>query len=189
MNRLHTLMVATTISIAPLMSGCSSAEQVNDGKKHSTTITVIAAEDRKPAPVLDGVDLDGNKLSTASYEGKVLVVNLWGPWCPPCRAEAPVLKKVSEDYAAENVQFVGIVNDSDSARAARFNVKAGIGYPSFADQGGRLEVAFAKSLPTQTVPTTWIIDAQGRVAVRIVEPKLTEATLAGLIDDVQQDAA
>lgn len=175
-----------------LFAGCSGA-----GNRGSTSgyvggngqITVVQPADRKDAPVLEGDDLAGKPLSTDDYVGKTMVVNVWGPWCSPCRDEAPALKEVAEQYADKDVQFVGIVTRSDSAAAASFNRKAGITYPSFADQGGRLELGFVDSLPSQAIPTTWIIDANGKVAVRIMTEGLTASTLAGLIDDVQKSTS
>lgn len=181
----RTTILLTGALVSALLSGCSSPQgEEGDQPAGAKAITVIAPDSRKPGPALEGDDLAGKQLSSADYSGQALVVNLWGPWCGPCRSEAPMLKTVSDRYAAQDVQFLDIVVDSDSAGAARFNSRFKIGYPTFADQGGRLEVGFAKSLPAQAVPTTWIIDAHGRVAVRIVVPHLSESTLTGLIDDV-----
>lgn len=152
-------------------------------------ITVVPPDERKDAPVLEGDDLKGSPLTTKDWEGKTIVVNVWGPWCPPCRKEMPALQEVSEQYADKDVQFVGILNRSKSDTAQAFNEKVGVTYPSFADQGGRLELKFNDSLPTVAVPTTWIIDPDGKVAVRIAVNDLTAKTLAGLIDDVQAESA
>lgn len=95
-----------------------------------------------------------------------------------------MLQEVPDEYASLGVQFLGVVNGAETDEASRFNARFKIKYPNFADQDGQLELGFAKILPTQTVPTTWIIDARGRVAVRIMEPRLTGSTLSGLIDDV-----
>jgi thiol-disulfide isomerase/thioredoxin len=160
-----------------------------DGSKNSY-VTVLAAADRKAAPVLEGEGLDGKPLSTSEFAGKTLVINLWGPWCPPCRAEAPALKQVSEEYAGKDVQFIGMLTRTpDPSSAVAFNRKKGITYPSFADEGGSLELEFVKTLPTQAIPTTWVIDAKGRVAARIMDPELHASTLAGVIDDVQKSTS
>lgn len=118
------------------------------------------------------------------------MINLWGPWCPPCRAEAPALKEVSEEYASKGVQFIGMLTRTpESSSAIAFNRKQGIDYPSFADQGGDLELKFIDSLPTRAIPTTWVIDSEGRVAARIMDPELRASTLAGVIDDVQKSVS
>ena len=139
--------------------------------------------------MLEGDDLEGRPLSTADFAGKTIVVNVWGPWCAPCRAEAPALDKVAEEYADKDVQFVGILSRTDNPdNAIAFNRKYGVTYPSFADQGGSLELGFNDSLPTMAIPTTWIIDSEGRVAVRVLD-KVSASTLANLIDDVQASTA
>ena len=155
----------------------------------SEAITPVKAADREKAPVLEGEGLDGRPLSTADFAGKTIVVNLWGPWCPPCRAEAPALDEVAKEYADKDVQFVGILTRTkDPTTAVVFNQNKGITYPSFKDQGGQLELGFNKSLPTMAIPTTWIIDAKGRVAARVID-KISASTLANLIDDVQKSTA
>ncbi|MCD9200056.1 TlpA family protein disulfide reductase [Aeromicrobium wangtongii] len=153
------------------------------------SITRVDAADREKAPVLEGEGLDGKPLSTADFAGKTIVVNLWGPWCAPCRAEAPALEEVASEYASKDVQFVGMLTRTkDPASAIAFNRKFGVSYPSFTDQGGKLELAFNDSLPTTAIPTTWIIDAEGRVAARVID-KVSASTLANLIDDVQKSTA
>lgn len=169
-----------------MAAGCSSSSTV-DGRqdeKSSRFVTFVQPDDRETAPVIAGPDLDGQALSTSDYPGKVLVVNLWGPWCVPCRAEAPVLRKVSEEYGAKDVQFIGIVNDADDDRSRAFTVKAGLHYPNFSDQQGMLELGFKDSLPAVGVPTTWIIDRAGKVAARIMDSDLAESTLTAVLDDV-----
>lgn len=184
--RLRAAMVA--IASIALLAGCSGASGDTDTSGYVSgagQIEVVKAPDRKAAPVLSGDDLEGNALTTADWAGQTIVVNVWGPWCPPCREEMPALKEVSEQYADQDVKFVGILNRSKSDSARAFNKKVGVTYPSFADQGGRLELKFNDSLPTIAVPTTWIIDSKGKVAVRIATDGLSASTLAGLIDDVK----
>lgn len=146
------------------------------------TVTTVDPGKRSDAPVLTGTDLDGSALSTDDFAGTVMVINVWGSWCPPCRAEAPILAELSEAYAGQ-VQFLGIVNRSKDAAARAFNQTYGITYPSFADAGGSLELQFVDSLPSQAIPTTWVVDADGKVAARILD-EVDASTLGGIIDDV-----
>jgi thiol-disulfide isomerase/thioredoxin len=166
-----------------LAAGCAGPARV-DGPQASRFVTIVDAAKREIAPQIAGPGVDGRALSTSDYAGKVLVINLWGPWCQPSRAEAPVLRAVSDEYATRDVQFLGIVNDASDDSSAAFNVKAGITYPHFSDQGGALEVAFNDSLPAAVVPTTWVIDREGRVAARIVDSDLAESTLTRVLDDI-----
>lgn len=171
-----------------LLAGCSGSSGDTDTLGYVSgagQITVLPAADREDAPVLSGEDLEGNALTTADWAGQTIVVNVWGPWCAPCREEMPALQEVSEQYADQDVKFVGVLNRAKSDTALAFNNKIGVTYPTFADQGGRLELKFNDSLPTIAVPTTWIIDSNGKVAARIAVDGLTASTLAGLIDDVK----
>lgn len=149
-------------------------------------ITLVDAADRVAAPEISGEDLDGKPISTADFAGQTLVMNLWGSWCPPCRAEAPVLKAVSEEMADQGVQFIGMLTQDTQANAKAFNKKADITYPSMYDPAGEYQLAFVDSLPSQAIPTTWVIDPNGKVAARILDDELSEATLRGVIDQVKK---
>jgi thiol-disulfide isomerase/thioredoxin len=148
------------------------------------SITVVAPQDRHKAPVLAGSDLEGQALSTADFAGDSLVVNVWGSWCPPCRKEAPALAEVATKYADRDVSFVGVLVRDKPAAALAFTRKHQTPYRSIADFSGRNLLGFSTSLPSQAIPTTWIIDDRGRVAVRIMDD-VSASTLAGLIDDVR----
>ncbi|MCD9154029.1 TlpA family protein disulfide reductase [Aeromicrobium duanguangcaii] len=151
----------------------------------SGEITFIDPGKRKPAPVLSGTDLDGQSISTEDFAGKVLVVNLWGSWCAPCRKEAPALQKASTELADQNVQFVGLLTKDDPASAKAFNAKFDITYPSIDDSAGRNQAAFADTLPSVAIPTTWIVDSNGKVAARVMG-ELTDATLRGLVEQTKK---
>ncbi len=149
------------------------------------SITVVDPDDRAKAPVLSGDDLEGRPLSTADFAGDTLVVNVWGSWCPPCRKEAPALAEVANQYADRDVTFVGVLVRDKPAAALAFTRKQETPYRSIADFSGRNLLGFSDSLPSQAIPTTWIIDDRGRVAVRIMD-EVSASTLAGLIDDVRE---
>lgn len=190
MNRRARIVAA--IGAVALLAGCSGSGNrgTTDGfVSGDGSITTIDVADRKEAPVLEGEGLDGKPLSTADFAGKTLVINLWGPWCPPCIAEAPDLEQVAQAYVDKDVQFIGVLaRTKDPTTAVAFNRRRGISYPSFTDQGGKLELGFKDSLPSVAIPTTWIIDSEGRVAARVLS-KTTASTLANLIDDVQKSTA
>ena len=176
---------ALLVALGLLLGACSGQVDDTEGDGYIggvKRITPVEPQDRVAMPELAGLDLNGDPISTADFEGKVLVVNLWGSWCPPCRKEAPVLREVSENLADQNVQFIGVLTKDKPAAANAFNKKAGITYPSIVDEDGSLQLAFAKSLPSQAFPTTWIIDRNGKVAARIIDDKLTAKTLTDIID-------
>jgi len=166
------------------LAGCSSSGSTEGFVSSSRTITVVPVAERTPAPELAGLDLQGKPLSTTDLRAanRVLVVNVWGSWCAPCRREAPVLADASRRYAKRGVAFVGLLSRDKPATATAFARRFDVTYPSLQDPGGRLQLKFADSLPSQGIPTTWIIDRQGRVAARVLA-EVTKGTLDGLIDD------
>jgi thiol-disulfide isomerase/thioredoxin len=151
----------------------------------SGAVTVVKTAKREAAPLISGKTVSGGQASLASYKGKVVVINIWGSWCAPCRAEAPNLAKVSAADASKGVQFLGInTRDLDVSNAARFDKRFGITYPSLYDPYGKQILRFPKgSLNPQSLPATLIIDRQGRVAVRALKP-LSEDDLRQLIDPI-----
>lgn len=151
-------------------------------------IVQIAPAERKPAPIIAGDDLDGNPISTKNWAGKTIVINLWGSWCPPCREESPALDSVARSLKSKDVEFLGIAQREDATTTKAFTRKHNIFYPNISDSSGSLTLGFAKSLPAAAIPTTWIIDAKGRVAVRVLDV-ITKATLEGLIEDVQKSTS
>jgi thiol-disulfide isomerase/thioredoxin len=174
--------VAALLLVLTACQGAGNGGSTGGYVSSDGTVTLVEPEDREDAPVLEGTDLDGEALTSDDFAGQVLVVNVWGSWCPPCRAEAPVLQELSSTYT-DGVQFLGIVNRSKDAAAKAFNQTYGITYPSFSDEGGGLELRFVDTLPSQAIPTTWVIDAEGRVAARILD-EVDASTLGGIIDDL-----
>lgn len=184
--------LAVAVGALALVAGCggSGSQGFTGGYVTSNDgITKVAEADRVAAPVIAGTDLEGKPISSADYAGKTLVVNVWGSWCPPCRKEAPALQEVATQYADKGVQFLGINVRDDTAAAIRFNTAKGVTYPSLDDYSAKSVLGLNKILPSQAIPTTWIIDAKGRLAVRLTVDGLTASTLAGLIDDVQTSTA
>lgn len=139
-------------------------------------ITTVPAAKRVNAPALSGKDLDGKAVSLAALRGKVVVLNVWASWCGPCNAEAPALAQVYQDNKAAGVAFLGIDTRDTVANGQAFQRTNGIDYPSLNDPDGALLLNFRGQLSPQAIPSTLIIDRQGRVAVRA----LTSLTLTQL---------
>jgi thiol-disulfide isomerase/thioredoxin len=150
-------------------------------------ITLLPVAKRKAPGMVSGETLDGQQVSLASYAGKVVVVNVWGSWCPPCRAEADDLAAASRELAAEDVVFVGI-NTRDASRdnGLSFQRTYDVPYPSIYDPGGRNLLAFRHTLTPNSIPGTVVIDRQGRVAASVLGELTGKNTLEDLVDEVSK---
>jgi len=187
-------MIAAPIALAIVfgLSGCStSASATNDQQTNYVALngvgvmTVYATGHRKLAPTVSGTDLDGQPLTLSQFAGKVVVLNFWASWCPPCRSEAPALEQVYTDTRASGVQFVGVdIRENGVSDGVHFETTHHIDYPSFSDQASHIALDF-RSTGVETPPTTIVIDRQGRIAAR----GLGEMTYTQLLTVVKQVAA
>lgn len=145
--------------------------------------TLPEAEREKPGEV-SGETLEGEQVTLSDYAGQVVVVNVWGSWCPPCRAEATDLAEAATELADDDVAFLGINNrDHSRAAAQAFQRRFDVPYPSIYDPSGRNLLAFYGTLTPNSIPSTVVIDAQGRVAASVLG-QVSKSTLLGLVEDV-----
>ncbi|MFF9817144.1 TlpA family protein disulfide reductase [Streptomyces sp. NPDC014006] len=172
------------------LSACSSGGTSGGGGDTNFVMgkNGIATADegkRADAPDLSGETVDGKQLDVAAYRGKVVVINVWGSWCPPCRAEAPGFEKVYQELKGQGVQFVGInTRDTSTGPAQAFDKEFGISYPSLYDPTGKLMLRFKKgTLNPQSIPSTLVIDRKGKIAARTLQP-LSEDKLRSMIKPV-----
>ncbi len=164
------------------LAGCSSGKDaVVQGSSFSfvspggkVDITYDLAQ-RQTAPVLAGEDLmnEGKQLSLADFPGKVVVLNLWGQWCGPCRTEVPEMEAV----ARQGVQVVGIdVRDPAREVAQDFVRDRKLTYPSIYDPDGRVLLKLS-GYPRNIIPSTIVLDKQHRVAAVFLRPVLAQDLL------------
>ena len=158
-------------AVAGALAGCSAGG--NDGATSGTqeyefteptpTATVIAEDQRAPAPAFSGELLDGAPFDSSSLAGDVAVINFWGSWCVPCRVETPEFQAVHADVADRGVQFLGIDVKDQRQLAVAFVERVGVAYPSVFDPRGEVAMAF-RGFPANVVPSTILLDHDGRVA-------------------------
>lgn len=193
----RTLASAALAGVAMLaLAGCSEdalAAQYRSGDSKGYisgdgTVTEIPVADRGEPISFSGTDESGAAFDSAALAGQVTVVNFWYASCAPCRAEAADLQAVNEEYADKGVTFVGINVRDQSPQAVAFNEKYGITYPSIMDTDGTTQLAFSTTVPPNAVPTTLVLDAQGRVASRILGQLQDESILSTLVGDTLAEA-
>jgi peroxiredoxin len=153
-----------------------------------TGLTLYQPGDRVAAPDLRGETLSGAQLALADLRGRVVVLNVWGSWCNPCRAETPELVRVFRDTQARGVRFAGIDTRDNPDAARAFARSFHVPYPSLIDRDGRLLLAFKGLIPAYAVPSTIVIDPTGRIAARIIG-RTDYATVRGVIDDLLTETA
>ena len=170
-------------------TACASSPSTGDkGYVDGTgVITRLPVAERKTPGAVSGTTLDGDDLSLKQYAGKVVVLNVWGSWCPPCRKEAPTLAAAARTLSAEDVVFVGInTKDSSPQQGLAFERRYDIPYPSLYDPSGRSLLAFTGTLNPSAIPSTVVLDRQGRVAASILDSVPSRQTLVDLVRDVQK---
>jgi thiol-disulfide isomerase/thioredoxin len=169
------------------LGACSGTSTGSAGTNYVAgdgTIVRVSTAQRHAPVELRGTTLEGTPVDVAGYRGKVVVLNVWGSWCAPCRKEAPELQAASARLAAQGVQFLGIdTSDSDPAQALAFQKTFGITYPSISDPRGEALLALRGAVSPNAIPATLVLDQQGRVAARI-SSATTATTLTGLVTDV-----
>lgn len=155
------------------------------------SIERLAVADRHAPLQLSGTTLAGRPWTLASARGTVVVVNVWGSWCPPCVAETPDLQRAwkqlsSAPASRAKVRFMGIDIRESRTNGAAFVHSHGVTYPSLSDEGGQAVLALQGAAPSP--PTTLILDPQGRIAAR-VEGQASTDTVTGLVHDVLGESA
>ena len=208
-----TMLAALAAACALLLTGCTSdplADQYREGSGKNYiagdgTISEYAGDQRGEPIAFSGETVEGESFDSAATLGDVTVVNFWYAGCAPCRVEAPILEEVSQGFAsgtdapdtgaadtaaASDVTFVGVNVRDQAGTAASFEKKYGVTYPSILDvESGSAQLAFAGPVPPAAVPTTIVLDREGRVAARILGQLTDASILESIIDDLLAEQA
>jgi len=154
-------------------AGDGSVEQLSPGERN------------KPVS-FKGKTLTGKAWSLDQAKGKIVVLNVWGAWCPPCQAEMPELQKAWKSFQKQGqpVMMLGLDQRDSPSRALATVKKWKVGYPSLRDDGGQILLDLQNKVVT--TPTTLVLDKQHRIAAR-VSGQITASTLTGLVQDVLKE--
>ena len=187
------VVAATALALVSgaVLAGCTEdplADQYRSGSNKGYisgdgTVTEIAAADRSDPIVFSGTDENGEAIDSADLAGRVVVVNFWYASCAPCRAEAADLESVNAEFDGQDVSFVGVNVRDQAPQAAAFATTYGITYPSIVDVDGSAQLAFSGKVPPNAVPTTLVLDRDGRVASRILGQLQEASILSTLVGD------
>jgi peroxiredoxin len=183
--------IAIAAVVLLTLAGCSAeplADQYADGSGQGYisgdgAYLELPIADRADPIVFEGASETGESITSDDYAGEVYVVNFWYAGCPPCRTEAADLVALSEEYT--DVPFLGVNIFDDASAAQTFATAHGIEYPSILDvQTASVQLAFSGSVAPNAVPTTLVMDRDGRVAGRISGLIRDPSILAAMIDRV-----
>ncbi len=163
----RTIVIVTAV-LAVLLAGALAVTFLTQGKGNAASPGNGAVEyqpgHRPLAPDFTATSLTGTTIKLSSYRGKTVVLNFWGSWCPPCRAEAPALAALAQQYRSRGVAFLGDDVADTPSNALAFTRSVGISYPSISDPGYLIVQKFSQVAPVSDTPTTVVIDKTGHVA-------------------------
>jgi thiol-disulfide isomerase/thioredoxin len=142
--------------------GCQSSSSANSEKPKESSSE--PQTNRPSAAPFQLTDIAGKPLSLAALKGKVVIIDFWATWCPPCRAEIPHFKELYAQYKDRGLEIVGLSVDNGSAEVVSFVKENKIEYPvAMAD--GALQKAYGG---IRGIPTTFIVDKRGGIAKKYV---------------------
>ncbi|MUN62218.1 redoxin domain-containing protein [Kocuria sediminis] len=195
-SRRRVLSLAGLGVLGLALAGCteedSLAQQANSGDQKGYiagdgTVSEYAAEEREEPVQFEGTLFDGTVVSAEDLRGTPALLNFWYAGCAPCRVEAPDLRELAERFDGR-AAFYGVNLRDEQATAEAFERTFEIPYPSFEDKDGGVLMALSAYVPPQAVPTTLVLDAQGRVAARILGIA-ERSVLETLLEDTVAEAA
>ncbi|MBQ1041953.1 MULTISPECIES: TlpA family protein disulfide reductase [unclassified Micromonospora] len=175
------LLAAVTAGTA--LVGCTSDSQESRCAADGSVVTCEPGQ-RSKTPKVSGELLTGGGYDISRDRGQVVVVNFWGSWCAPCRAEADDLEATYQATKGTGVTFLGI-NVQDSKDKALAFEEGRVTYPSLFDPASRQALNF--DIPPNTTPATVVLDREGRIAV-VIRRAVTQDELRPIVEKVAAES-
>jgi peroxiredoxin len=191
----RTAAAALAVAGALALAGCTAMgavdEQARSGQAKDYiagdgSVSELAPSSRTEPVEVAGTTAEGERLDLADLRGEVVVLNLWYAACGPCREEAADLAAIARESRADGVRFVGINTRDDAATAIAFQETFDVPYPTIVDRQGSVVLALRGQLVPNAVPTTLVVDREGRVAAR-VSGRADASVLRALVQDVAEE--
>lgn len=191
-------LAALSVAATLILAGCTTDQLALDygsgGNKNYVagdgSVLEVAPDQRTDAVSFEGVTDAGLPVSSADYAGEVLVVNFWASYCAPCRVEAPELEKLSQKWAGKGATFLGVNTYDEPETSLAFARTYGVTYPSVIDtKTAAVQLAFAGTVPPSALPTTIVLDREGRVAARILGQLPAASILDAIVKTLVAEAA
>lgn len=190
--RRRSAILALLAALAVLLTACTASKDAPEAAGGGSEFRfvegtpsgeVIPADERQQAPEVTGELLDGSSYSLSDHDGKIVIMNFWASWCAPCRVEAPDLQQIYETYQSQDVELLGVLVRDTRGQGETYSEQAGLTYPSIYDPSTKVALKF-RGYPLAAIPSTIVIDKQGRVAaayVSVVDLESLTSTLEKLL--------
>ena len=154
-NKAQTLLFSLVLMILTITRSTASGDSPS---------TLHAVADRPVAPEFALADIDGAMHRLSDYRGQVVIVNFWATWCPPCREEMPSMQRAWEQIQDEDMVILAIDVGEDEDTIFTFTADYPVEFPLLLDLDSRV----IQEWPVRGLPTTFIVDPQGRIAYRAI---------------------
>jgi thiol-disulfide isomerase/thioredoxin len=173
------------------MAGCTDLKGTGDKQyiQGEGQIILVKPADRGKPVDASGEAINGDKLDLADYRGKVVMLNVWASWCPPCRAEMPTVVALADSLDPSQVQVLGVnVRQSGGTAAAEaFEAEDKMTFPSFYDPSSSLLLSLSDKLGPYSLPSTIVLDRKGRLAALVLGEIPGKDTMKDVVDQVVAD--
>ncbi len=185
--------VSLSLIFSLILVGCGSAQPTSISSADTGFVAgdgssvLLPKAERNLAPEIAEETFSNKEFILSKQKGKVVVINVWGSWCAPCRAEAKELADLDRELREQGVVFLGLNTRDSLAAAQNFVERFTIEYENIEDQSGRILLEFKETLSPNAIPTTLVLDKEGKVAARILGPvdiSLLRGFVTNLLDEV-----